>query len=171
MAREAVDTLAASGAVDSSQVQASTGRDGSMHQEGGRDDGQPSQHPTDRSASARESFADTLHQDDAAVVARLDRHTRVEVAVQSDGGVDVTLEAPVSELHRYDGLEDELRSALHQGESDLAGYRTRSGEEDGSQPGEGRRPMTGPDVVSTDSPDSKRETTKVKRGALLDILA
>lgn len=101
------------------------------------------------------------------VVARLDRNTRVEVAVQKDK-VEVVLEAPEADLQHYDGLEDELRSALAQGESDLAGYRTRSEADQ-----EGRSDRSSERAEPTDGNDGSdgSGSRTVKRGSLLDILA
>ncbi|MCA9569811.1 MAG: hypothetical protein KC656_18330 [Myxococcales bacterium] len=130
----------------------------------------PRQHAPARTAAPEPVPFDGPGDDPARVVARIDEHTRVEVAVRHEG-VDVRLETTASELPRYAGLEDDLRSALQQGDSDLASFHARDDGSDGSRRDDGDggdRPGTparrGSSVATPAAPTAQR-------GRLLNTVA
>jgi hypothetical protein len=113
------------------------------------------------------SEAPKLEVPGAPVVARLDEHTTVEVMVRPEG-VEVLLDTTAAEVARFDGLEEELRSALRQGDADLLNYTTRDGSEEPTK----RDPSSkGHGSASKAESTSDSSAAPVARGSLINVVA
>lgn len=115
--------------------------------------------------------------DPSLIVAEAD-DTRVEIRVRADG-VDLRLDT--TELGQFDGLEDDVRNALRQGDSELLNYEARDRAEADHQRGERSKNAASKDRDErrgrstrddAEEPDpTAGPATRVGRGSIIDVVA